>query len=362
MSRTAAPAPRTRAVARHSVGRARTPRSMRRRRPPDPSRGPAAVRRSPGRARRRSRRRSCGRRRARWTRGLDASRVVSCRPRPGERQPLVAGRLADHGHQRRDAVSCGRWLRNATRRSCAAADGSVTGRAPSASDERRQPARARRPAPPARRREDPRPVRRTGRGGRRRTPTAPRRPAGARRRTAGAAAAPRAASTISRFVLPTSVTTAFGAHVSRQRPAAAARMSRDRGRQDDEVRLRRRSSGRGDATSMAWRTIAFSSTSLRSTPMTSADGQRLARRQRDRPADQAEADDRDVLEDRRRARRVRVGDGKQLRVESAVASSPRSAVPALRIVHWRALTFASPRPAAAGHGLDADAPADGRAR
>ncbi len=65
------------------------------------------------------------------------------------------------------------------------------------------------------------------------------------------------------------------------------------------------------ATSIACRRIAVSSTSLLSTPMTSDVGQICAARQRDRSANQAEADDADLVEDGRRAgargRRARAG-------------------------------------------------------
>ena len=57
-------------------------------------------------------------------------------------------------------------------------------------------------------------------------------------------------------------------------------------RQESRGRLRRARSGSSAATSMACSTIARSSTSLRSTPMTRPAGHDLSRRQRDRSADQ----------------------------------------------------------------------------
>ncbi len=100
----------------------------------------------------------------------------------------------------------------------------------------------------------------------------------------------------SRLVLPTSVTSASSGARSR-RAARGSGCSGEHGRrEDDQIGVRHHRPRSSPPTSAACSRIAVSMTSLRSTAITRLPAS-AARRQRDRPADQPEADDGDPREE-----------------------------------------------------------------
>ena len=228
--------------------------------------------------------------------GLDASRVVSTQPAARQRQPLRPRRPRRRPPSAPMPSSCGRWLRNASSRSCSAADGE---RRPAA-----RPAPRRTPsaspiasaAPSGAGDEQPRDGRRTGRGARPRSPPRAAPASGCPPTNGRRAGRTRAASTIG----------ALGAADVGDDGVRPRRARQSRGSRRDD--LARPASARttrsasemiirsSDATSIAWRTIACSSTALRSTPITSAGGQAARAASAIEPPMRPEPDDRDAVE------------------------------------------------------------------
>ena len=227
--------------------------------------------------------------------GLDARRVVSARPRPASAKPS-SPTASPTTCISALAVNCGRWLRNASSRSCAVTLDDAAAR-------RRAPARTpcsfstRRAGPVVRPASAATAVRETNRAARARARPWPRRRAGGPPMNVNRGGSARAASTIARLVLLVSVTTAGCRTCSSSASssamfcrAGAARITRSASASTIEI-------VGGDVDGVQ------PHRGLEHVLVVDGDDERgrpeLARRQRNRSADQPEPDDADLLEDRR---------------------------------------------------------------
>ena len=222
--------------------------------------------------------------------GLEASRVVSTSPRPASASPS-SPTASPTTCISALAVSCGRWLRNASSRSCAVDADDARHRAERARERQQLLERLARRV--VRRREQPRTALEQIRP---RVLEAARR--GAAERMAADEREPRR-----QRVAPPRRSPASCCRC-RSRPPACGRSRRARRAarrfcRTGAARMTRSASAStirsSAATSIACSRIAVSRTSLLSTAMTSDGRPDLPRRQRDRSADQPEADDADLL-------------------------------------------------------------------